>query len=243
MACPNCGASIPDAGSFCVECGRRLRDLCPHCGAEYAPGHRYCRSCGAYLLEQPQGPVSPPPSRDITCPRCHSVNAPNAAYCYSCGLPFDEQRRIYDAELFPAGRPAGFWIRVLAAVIDTAFLVLANLLLVAIWPGEVPAQDSPFEIIWTWQDSVSLVIGAAYHTLALSMFSTTIGKRVVGIYVLRPDGSKVGVGRAFARYLATWLSGFLLFAGYLMVAFRQDKRGLHDLICDTVVVFPPDRGR
>ena len=68
------------------------------------------------------------------------------------------------------------------------------------------------------------------------MWATTIGKRAVGLYVLRPDGSKLGPGRAFARYWAPILSALILFIGFLMVAFREDKRALHDLICDTVVV-------
>ena len=29
------------------------------------------------------------------------------------------------------------------------------------------------------------------------------------------------------------------FIGFLMIAFRKDKRGLYDLICDTVVVRVP----
>ena len=75
-----------------------------------------------------------------------------------------------------------------------------------------------------------------YYTIGVSVYSTTVGKRVLGLYVLRPDGSKLGPGRALARYFATILSGLVLFIGYLMIAFSDNKRGLHDEICDTVVV-------
>jgi len=93
--------------------------------------------------------------------------------------------------------------------------------------------------IWgtgTWVDFVTLLTGITYYTVGVSVWATTIGKRAVGLYVLRPDGSKLGPGRAFARYWAPILSALILFIGFLMVAFREDKRALHDLICDTVVV-------
>ena len=39
-----------------------------------------------------------------------------------------------------------------------------------------------------------------------------------------------------ARFWALLLSGLVLAIGYLMVAFTQEKTGLHDLICNTRVV-------
>ncbi len=85
-------------------------------------------------------------------------------------------------------------------------------------------------------DTFFLLVSALYVIIGWSVWSTTIGKRIFGLYVLRPDGSKLTFGRAFARWLATSLSLILLGIGFLMIAFRRDKRGLHDLICDTVVV-------
>jgi hypothetical protein len=45
--------------------------------------------------------------------------------------------------------------------------------------------------------------------------------------------------RALLRYLAEWVSAFSLGAGYLFVAFRPDRRALHDLLAGTRVVFTP----
>ena len=83
---------------------------------------------------------------------------------------------------------------------------------------------------------VTLILQLVYFTVAISGWSTTIGKYLMGLYVVRPDGSKIGPGRALARYFAYMLSALLLFIGFIMIGLRQDKRGLHDLICDTVVV-------
>ncbi len=136
-----------------------------------------------------------------------------------------------------------------AALIDGSALLLVFVLLGALWPGPHPLEfQETFPevssteltesgVSWNALDTVAMIMSVAYYTFSIAIWSTTIGKRIVGIYVFRPDGSKVGVARAFCRYLAGQLSFLLLFIGYLMVAFRRDKRGLHDLICDTVVVY------
>ena len=41
----------------------------------------------------------------------------------------------------------------------------------------------------------------------------------------------------FLRTLCYSISFLILGIGFLMIAFRKDKRGLHDLICDTKVVY------
>lgn len=77
---------------------------------------------------------------------------------------------------------------------------------------------------------------ALYYTVTVSVWQTTIGKRLLGLYVLRTDGSKIGPGRALARYLASIVSVIILHIGHLIIGMRRDKRGLHDLTCDTKVV-------
>jgi uncharacterized RDD family membrane protein YckC len=46
----------------------------------------------------------------------------------------------------------------------------------------------------------------------------------------------VDLGRAFGRYFAKILSAIILGIGYIMVGFDSEKRGLHDMICDTRVI-------
>jgi len=58
----------------------------------------------------------------------------------------------------------------------------------------------------------------------------------VGIKVVRSDGRRISLGRGIGRFFAFLLSGLLLYIGYLMAAFTQRKQGLHDMICDTLVV-------
>ena len=241
MNCPNCGAPGEVGANYCVRCGSPLPKVCSNCGGANPPDSRFCRDCGLAL---PGGspPPEPAPVRHGSCPRCRSTNEPGATFCYSCGLPLDESRgRQQTGTAAPVitGRPAGFWIRVVAAIIDGLCLTAVEFLLIAIAPGVSVDIYLNSESVWgtgTWIDYATLLIGIAHYTVGVSVWATTIGKRAVGLYVLRPDGSRLGPGRAFARYWAPILSALILFAGFLMVAFREDKRALHDLICDTVVV-------
>lgn len=174
----------------------------------------------------------------VVCPRCHRVSEPGAVFCFACGLPLDEGTSTVARTLaaVSASQPAGFWVRLWAWIIDFIVLSMVQIALIAAWPGFTEYfVDSP-EFQFHWVDFLGFAIGASYYTVAVSVWSTTIGKRALRLYVLRPDGSRVGPGRALARYFAGILSWLLFGVGYLMIGLRGDKRGLHDLICDTSVV-------
>jgi uncharacterized RDD family membrane protein YckC len=58
----------------------------------------------------------------------------------------------------------------------------------------------------------------------------------VGIKVVRTDGTRISLARGVGRFFAAMLSGLTLGIGFLMAAFTERKQGLHDMICDTLVV-------
>jgi uncharacterized RDD family membrane protein YckC len=58
----------------------------------------------------------------------------------------------------------------------------------------------------------------------------------LGLKVVRAGGAPVSLGRAFGRYFAKLLNNFTLMIGYIIAAFDSQKRGLHDMICDTRVL-------
>jgi uncharacterized RDD family membrane protein YckC len=108
-----------------------------------------------------------------------------------------------------------------------------------VWPlitGETITdywQSTEAASIW---ELSGLALNLVYYTVAFSIWSTTLGKRPFNLYVVRTDGSKLSVARALARALAYRLSILTLGIGFVIVALRQDRRGLHDLLCDTVVI-------
>jgi uncharacterized RDD family membrane protein YckC len=82
--------------------------------------------------------------------------------------------------------------------------------------------------IWT--------IEIAYFTISVGKWGKTIGKKAVGLKIVRTDGSRVSYARALGRSLAYMLNGFSYDLTFLMIAFNAQKRGLHDYIADTIVV-------
>ncbi len=205
---------------------------CYNCGATNQPESAYCHACGSLLGA---GVPAPPPAQ-VTCPRCHASNEAGTTFCFSCGYPLEEQRTAQFRPAVLAGVPAGFWIRLLAWLVDTVLLVAFQLLLLTLVPGISVESYYSDDSFWTWPDTVMTIVGAAYYTLGVSLYSTTVGKRAFGLYVLRRDGSRISGLRAFGRHMASGLSALVLGVGYLMIGVSSDKRGLHDHICDTVVV-------
>jgi uncharacterized RDD family membrane protein YckC len=69
----------------------------------------------------------------------------------------------------------------------------------------------------------------------------TPGKMLMRLRVAYFDtGTHLTYWRAFAREtLGKLVSGLLLGIGFLLVAFRRDKRGLHDLLLNTHVTYEP----
>ncbi len=261
MNCHRCGGKLITGASFCVSCGSEARGLCPSCREVNEPSNNFCFSCGHRLAED--SPASgnaenPPGATDaipaVVCPRCHQGNEPRAAYCRACGFPLEERvaRDPEPARAIPAfaqGYPGGFWWRFLAFWIDTALMLLVfAIFLPLIGGGSVTEYyegildlDSETEVSFGRADILDLGQDIIYYTATIALARATIGMFICRLRVMRPDGSRIGIGRAFARYWASQLSLLLLGVGYLMIAFRKDKRGLHDLICDTVVIRRPGR--
>ncbi|MFT4257662.1 MAG: RDD family protein [Pseudoxanthomonas sp.] len=148
---------------------------------------------------------------------------------------------------------AGFWKRVAASFIDsfvTAMLsyVLLIPLMLAFGVGLGSLAQSEFAStgfsigFLVLQYAISIGVPALYFGWMQSSSSmASLGKMAVGVKVVRGNGDRLSFWRSFLRYIALILFTVvtcgvgMLIAG-LMVAFTERKQGLHDLICDTLVV-------
>ncbi len=155
------------------------------------------------------------------------------------------------ATYVPASPYAGFWIRFLAYFIDTVLidLVAVPLFLLFMLPSlsriieeaEGNGEPSP-ELIMSfiascWVFGLVTAVGVWLYDALLtsSAWQGTIGKRVLRLKVVDENGNRIGFGRATGRYFSKILSGFLL-VGYIMAAFTDRKRALHDMIAGTLVM-------
>jgi uncharacterized RDD family membrane protein YckC len=79
----------------------------------------------------------------------------------------------------------------------------------------------------------------AYFAGMWTWKQTTIGGIVLGLKVARLDGKPVSFAVALVRGLAAGFSIFVLFLGFLWIAWDKDKQGWHDKIAGTVVLKLP----
>jgi uncharacterized RDD family membrane protein YckC len=154
--------------------------------------------------------------------------------------------------------PAGFWLRFASFIIDNIFIAIGTLVISSIvfailfsifpdladkytiteytWDAVLTASEIPM----TWLDWFAylggIVVDITYWTVAIGWKGRTVGKLMLGMKVVRPDGSRVGYLRAFGRCWGYVLCYLTLGFGFLAIAWNKQKRGLHDLVCDTMVI-------
>ena len=130
---------------------------------------------------------------------------------------------------------AGFWIRFLAKFIDNIILQIVFIPLRFMAPAnpEDPSQVMRYVFITM---GVSIGITAAYQIFFVGKWGATVGKMALRLKVVRPNGTQLTYGRACGRYFGELLSSLTLAIGYIMAAFDDQKRALHDRVCDTRVI-------
>lgn len=150
---------------------------------------------------------------------------------------------LMPAAMQPAGQwvvPAGFGRRFLALMLDNIIITLPLML--------VGAVVLPLALGGSNNEATSAAVGglfylaywvvaALYYALQESSSSqATLGKRALGIKVTDLDGRRIGFGQALGRWFAAALSYLTFYVGFLMAAFTDRRRGLHDMVAGTLVV-------
>lgn len=123
---------------------------------------------------------------------------------------------------------AGFWLRLIAYIIDAAILGVINsgviFLLFALSASSWVETFLFISITWCY-----------YAFMESSSFQATPGKLIVGIYVTDLKGNKISFGKASARFFGKYVSAAILFIGFFMIAFDEKKQGLHDKMARCLV--------
>jgi uncharacterized RDD family membrane protein YckC len=81
---------------------------------------------------------------------------------------------------------------------------------------------------------LNVLMCGAYFTVFHGLVGATLGKLALGIRVLRRDGSPLGVGWAFLRYLGYFIVARLAYTAWL-IPFNAEQRTLYDMVLGTNV--------
>ncbi|HTC37667.1 MAG TPA: RDD family protein, partial [Steroidobacteraceae bacterium] len=112
---------------------------------------------------------------------------------------------------------AGFWVRMGALFLDILLVGFAMSLL------------HPF-------GDFHIVVLAVYGAVMWKLRGTTVGGIVFDLHVVRVDGRPVDWETAIVRALGCFLSLFVVFLGFIWIAFDDNHQAWHDKIAGTVVV-------
>ena len=213
--------------------------------------------------EAPAARGAPPASGGVVCSQCgqsfpadHVIKLNNQLICAGC-KPVYLQRLREGATASTAAfsgqlEYAGFWIRFVAKCIDgivQSIIVVPIFMLVGIVTGGAavgfgarPGVQPPVGLIIVMElGSWLLVMGLqiAYEGFFVGRYGATPGKMALSLKVVKPDGSPLTMKHAFGRALGEIVTRFTMcffMVGYIIAAFDDEKRALHDRICDTRVV-------
>ena len=137
-------------------------------------------------------------------------------------------------------KPAHPWSRVRAKLLDMAAVMGVMLALLTLPLALVFSQRE--SIAWHWVfpfvPFVVIVGGsfvfAAYTTLAEHHYGQTLGKRVMGLRVVRESGARVSLGQSFVRQLPMFLQ--IVWIDALFALFTDKKQRAFELLSKTRTV-------
>lgn len=153
---------------------------------------------------------------------------------------------------------AGFWIRFLASFLDTLFLALPVAIVIYFlsdgnWfdftqyqqnmqyamggnASKALSEQPQVSLKWELLFEVSVLIVTIIFWRRWR--GATPGKRFCHIHIVDAKTFEdIDNKQAITRSLGYIISTFVLLIGFFMVAFRKDKRGLHDLLAGTSVIY------
>lgn len=143
---------------------------------------------------------------------------------------------------------AGFWKRYAALFIDSfvvgiVYYIVLLVLMVAGF-GAAGLSGAAPETMGAGLAAMMIGVyvlypimsGLYYIGFESSSLQATLGKMAVGIKVTDAQGQRLSRGNALGRWASHLLCYFTLYIGYIIAAFTERKRGLHDMVASTLVV-------
>lgn len=137
---------------------------------------------------------------------------------------------------------AGFWVRAGAYALDN-IIVFFGLLVVRLFLAGISGiiSDTPLGGNLIFQYTLKDITLYIFHVLYFILFTyytgTTLGKRAMNLRVTAAEGKLTFLDVLYRETVGRFLCSISISIGYIMVGIDSEKRGLHDILCDTRVVY------
>jgi len=150
---------------------------------------------------------------------------------------------------------AGFWIRLVARVIDTLIIGIPFGILFGVFVAVGGAfggnPPSGYANDQNAQGATAAIFGGGFVLLYLFALAvqigywiyfwgtsgSTLGMRLLRLRVIDANtGGPIGMGRAAARFLMSIVNTWACYIGWIWVAFDPRKQGWHDKVANSVVI-------
>ncbi len=201
--------------------------FCQACGANVADGVAFCTSCGRPVVG------------------------------YAVGQPGGAGAAVMAPPAAMAGTAtgfAGFWLRLVAAILDNVILAiptapLAILTFATMLPELALARGNPALLFATFFPRiiffVILLLAVKWLYWALmeaSSWQATLGKKALGLYVTDLEGNRVSFGKASGRFWSgrglslVPLGNLYYVVDCICCGFTEKKQAVHDMIAGCLVM-------
>lgn len=131
---------------------------------------------------------------------------------------------------------AGFWVRLSAFMLDDIFFSIAIFVVLSA-TGQI--SDDKTNIAKTTLVVFNMLISVAVVLFWTLWHGRTPGKALLNIKIVsgKNNFGELTIWQSILRYISYILIPITLLLGALMIAWREDKRGLHDLLANTYVIY------
>lgn len=130
-------------------------------------------------------------------------------------------------------QPVGLGVRIVAGIIDTVILGVVAYF-IAIITGQT--TDAGFELSGS-PAFLAIIVYFAYFIVMEAMTGATLGKMIVGLRVVRVDGTAISWRESAIRNVPRIVDGFILYlVGIILIATSPKRQRLGDRPADTLVV-------
>jgi uncharacterized RDD family membrane protein YckC len=207
--------------------------FCPKCGTQLADDAAFCTNCGRAIQRTPSAvypsPAAPPPPPP---------------------QPVEQQSAPPVWQTSQVSRPpvayAGFWLRVVAYIIDAMILGIVGVgAFFPLFRANIHAftAENPWEVYTSVSRPLlairllALMLSWIYYaSMESSTWQATLGKKILGLKVTDLAGNRISFARASGRFFGKILSGMILGIGFLMAGFTARKQTLHDILAGCLVL-------